>query len=92
LLGIFYWPWGNNLLVQRSKQQSRKAVLVASAGMPGFLIPIATGAPRALRLTAKSFGAKPVGSLWIGLVSQEPHPQISARTLNQARRMGWKLA
>ena len=92
LLGFFYWPWGNNLLIQRSKQQSRKAVLVASAGMPGFLIPFATGAPRALRLMAKSFGAKPVGSLWIGLVSQEPHPRLSARTLERARHMGWKLA
>jgi multimeric flavodoxin WrbA len=92
LLGFFYWPWGNNLLVQRNKRQSRKAVLVASAGMPGFLIPFATGAAKALRLAAKCLGAKPVGSLWIGLVSQEPHPRLSARTLERARHMGWKLA
>jgi multimeric flavodoxin WrbA len=92
LLGFFYWPWGNNLLVQRNKRQSRKAVLVASAGMPGFLIPFATGAAKALRLAAKCLGAKPGGSLWIGLVSQEPHPRLSARTLERARHMGWKLA
>jgi multimeric flavodoxin WrbA len=92
LLGFFYWPWGNNLLIQRSKQQSRKAVLVASAGMPGFLIPLATGAPRALRLMAKSLGAKPVGNLWIGLVSQEPHPPFTTRNRERARRLGWKLA
>jgi multimeric flavodoxin WrbA len=92
LLGFFYWPWGNNLLVQRNKRQSRKAVLVASAGMPGFLIPFATGAAKALRLAAKCLGAKRVGSLWIGLVSQEPHPRLSARTLERARHMGWKLA
>jgi hypothetical protein len=75
-----------------SKLQPRKAVLVASSAAPGFLIPFATGAARALRLTAASLGAKSVGSLWIGLVSQEPHPRLSARILNRARRMGMKLA
>jgi multimeric flavodoxin WrbA len=92
LLGYFYWPWGKNLLVQRDKRQRRKAVLVASAGMPGFLIPLATGASRALRLTAKCLGARTVGSLWIGQVANEPHPPLSARTLKQARLLGEKLA
>src|ERR1035437_8009430 len=92
LAGFVYWPWGQNGPRPRSKRLPRKAVLVASAGIPGFLIPIATGAPRALRIAAKSFGAKPVGSLWIGLVSQEPHPQFSVRNRERARRMGWKLA
>jgi len=67
-------------------------VLVASSAMPGFLIPLTTGAAKALRIAAKSLGAKPVASIWIGLVSQEPHPHLSARTLNRARHIGWKLA
>jgi FMN-dependent NADH-azoreductase len=92
LAGLIYWPWGQNAPTQRSKLLPRKAVLVASSAMPGFLIPIATGAAKALRITAKCLGAKPVGNLWIGLVSQEPQPQLSARTLKRARRMGWKLA
>jgi multimeric flavodoxin WrbA len=92
LLGYFYWPWGQNLLTQRNKLQPRKAVLVSSAGMPGLLIPVATGAPRALRLTAKMLGARPVGSLWIGLASGELHPALSASTMSKARRMGMKLA
>jgi multimeric flavodoxin WrbA len=92
LSGFFYWPWGQNAPRPRSKRQSRKAVLVASSAMPGFLIPLATGAAKALRLTAKNLGAKPVGSLWIGLVSQEPHPRLSVRTLNRARHLGMKLA
>ena len=92
LLGYTYWPWGQNAPRLRSKLQPRKAVLVASAAMPGLLIPLATGAPRALRLTAATLGAKPVGSLWIGLASHQPHPPLSARTLGKARRMGWKLA
>lgn len=92
LLGYTYWPWGQNAPRLRSKLQPRKAVLVASAAMPGLLIPLATGAPRALRLTATTLGAKPVGSLWIGLASHQPHPPLPARTLGKARRMGWKLA
>ena len=76
----------------RSKLQPRKAVLVASAGMPGFLIPIATGAARALRLAARMLGARPVGKLWIGLVAGEPKPVLSARTLERARQLGMKLA
>jgi len=92
LLGNIYWPWGQNSPRPRSKRQPRKALLVASAGMPGFLIPLFTGTAKALRLAAQSLGAKPVGSLWIGLVAGEPHPRLSARTLKRARRMGMKLA
>jgi multimeric flavodoxin WrbA len=92
LVGYFYWPWGQNLLKQRSKAQPRKAVLVTSAGMPGLLIPLATGAPRALRLTARMLGARTVGSLWVGLASGEAHPALAMRTLGRARRLGMKLA
>jgi putative NADPH-quinone reductase len=91
LLGYIYWPWGQNAPTPRSKRQPRKAVLVASSAAPGFLIPLA-GTAKALRIAAESLGAKPVASLWIGLVSQEPHPHLSARTLNRARHIGWKLA
>ncbi len=41
LLGFTYSPWGQNRPKLRSKAQPRKAVLVAVAGMPGFLIPLA---------------------------------------------------
>jgi hypothetical protein len=60
--------------------------------MPGFLIPLLTGAGNALRATAKMLRAKPVGKLWIGLSAQEPDHQLSAKDRERARRMGWKLA
>ena len=91
LLGFAFWPWGQNGPALRSVMQPRKAVLVASAGMPGFLIPLATGAPRALRLAARMLGARPVGKLWIGLTAGEARPKLSARTVERARRMGMKL-
>ncbi len=92
LVGFGYWPWGQNAPRPRVKRQPRKAVLVASSAMPGFLIPWATGAARALRLTARMLGAKPVGKLWIGLAAAQPHQPLSPGRLRRARRLGWKLA
>ncbi len=92
LLGYVYWPWGQNGPALRNKLQPRKAVLVAAAGMPGFLIPLTTGAPRALRLAARMLGAKPVGRLWVGLAAGEVHHTPSARMVERARRLGMKLA
>lgn len=92
LLGYAYWPWGQNAPRMRNKARRRKAVLIAAAAMPGFLIPLATGAARALKLTAEMVGARPVGKLWIGLAAHKPHQELSARVQERARQMGWKLA
>jgi len=92
LLGYVYWPWGQNGPTPRSKQQPRKAVLVAASGAPGFLIPLVTGAARALDITARSLGAKTVGKLWIGLAAGEPDHKPSPRTLERARQLGMRLA
>jgi len=92
LLGYAFWPWGQKAPRPRNKQRPRTSVLVASAAMPGFLIPLATGAARALRVTAAMLGAKPVGSLWIGLVAHQPHQVLSAGMAARARRLGMKLA
>jgi multimeric flavodoxin WrbA len=92
LLGFSYWPWGQNTPALRTRLQPRKAVLIASAGMPGFLIPLATGAARALRLSSQMLGARPIAKLWVGLAAGEPHHLLSKRTRQRARRIGWKLA
>jgi multimeric flavodoxin WrbA len=91
LIGFAYWPWGGMAPKARKKKATRKAVLVASSAMPGFLIPLLTGTGNALRTTAKMLSAKPVGKLWIGLSAQEPDQQLSAKNLERARRMGGKL-
>lgn len=91
LLGFAYWP-PNWMPRPRKKSLPRKAVLVASAAMPGFLIPLATGAARALRVTSKMLGAKPVGSLCIGFAALDPYHALKPRTLERARRMGMRLA
>jgi putative NADPH-quinone reductase len=92
LVGYAYWPWGQKAPRLRSKRRPRQAVLVASSAMPGFLIPLATGAARALRGAAQMLGARPVGSLWIGLAAQEPTPKLPGRVRERATRLGAKLA
>ena len=92
LVGYGYWPWGQLSPKSRSKLKPRKAVLVSSAAMPGFLIPLATGAPRALRTAAELLGAKPVGKLWIGLSAHEEHQKLSPHTRQRARQLCAKLA
>jgi len=91
LVGYAYWPWGAAAPKSRVKHPTRKAALVASSAAPGFLIPLATGAARALAATAEILGAEPVGRLWIGLAGKERCPQLSARELERARRIGLRL-
>ena len=92
LLGYCYWPWGQAAPRLRNKKLARKAVLVSSSAMPGFFIPLLTGAARALRVTAKMLGIKTVATLWIGLTGKQPDQPLSPRTLTRARRIGLSLA
>jgi hypothetical protein len=56
--------------------------------MPGFLQPLMTGAPKALRIAANSLGAKPVAKLWIGGAAQVAKPKISESASRQAHKIG----
>jgi NAD(P)H-dependent FMN reductase len=92
LIVTTYWPWGQAAPKPRNKRLTRKTVLVASASMPGFCIPLLTGAARALRITAKSLGGRTVATLWIGLTGKQRGEKLSPRTLARARRIGLSLA
>lgn len=92
LIGYTWWPWGKNLgPVIRKKIRTKKAVLVASAAVPSFFIPLSTGAPRALKVAAKMVGAKPVGKLWIGSVGSMPEETLPPKTRAKALRLGRRL-
>jgi putative NADPH-quinone reductase len=92
LLGFAYWPWGARRGPGlRDPRPARKAVLVASAAMPGPLLPLGTGAPKALKVAAAALGARPVGRLWIGLVGTQPREQLSARVQARAEALGRRL-
>jgi FMN-dependent NADH-azoreductase len=91
LVGCAYWPWGQAAPKPRAKEQRRKAVLIASSAAPGFLLPLATGAPRALRAAAQCLGARPVARLSVGRAAQSAKLQLSEEWLQRARRIGRQL-
>jgi hypothetical protein len=70
----------------------KRAVLITSAAMPSAFIPLATGAPRSLRLTARVLGAKTIGTLLIGLSARDPNPVVSPKILAKARELGHQIA
>lgn len=91
LVGAAYWPRGTNSPKLRSKSLPRKAVLIASAAAPGFLIPLTTGVPKALRVTAACLGARPVAKLWVGLAAQSAEAHLSEKVLLRAHTIGAEL-
>jgi hypothetical protein len=92
LVCFAYWPWGQAGPRMRTKIKSRRAVLIASSAMPGFLGRVFTGALRALRVTAQTMGAKPVASLHVGMIALAKDAKPPAKALRQARAVGRKLA
>ena len=87
-----YWPWGKQGgPVQRNKILSKKAVLISTSAMPGIFIPVATGAPRALKSTAWILGARPVGTLWLGLTAVHARQDLPPRAQERARKLGLRL-
>jgi len=87
-----YWPWdppGTPAL--RSKALTKRAVLVTSSAAPKLPGRLLFKAPGTLKRMAKILGAKPIGTLYVGLVmGKEPRlPQVA---VSKARALGRKLA
>lgn len=91
MLGTAYWPWGAKWPVPRSKNLPRKAVLVSSLAAPRLFIYTSTSAPKALRVTAESLGARAVARLFIGMASVEQKPKLSESIVRRAHRIGAAL-
>ena len=92
LVGFAYWPWGQMAPSVRTKRTGKRAVVITSAAMPGFLIGFATGAPRALKMIATTMGAKVIKTICVGLVAGEERPTPPARAVRKARAAGRRLA
>ena len=91
LLVYAYWPWGMFSPKYRKKKATKKAMLIASSAAPGLMGRMFYDTVKQLKMTAKTIGAKPVGSLFIGQMSQHEHPELPDRTREQVRSMVSKL-
>ncbi len=91
LVCYVYWPWGARAPRMRSKRRDKKALLVISCAMPGFLARLFTGTLRVLKSAAAALGARPVGTLIIGQVAQREKERLPRRAQSRARRLGSRL-
>lgn len=87
-----YWPWGAHAPSMRLKAGGKRAALITSSAMPSLFGRMFTGAMRALKLTAATFGAKVSGTLFIGLASAEQNPRLTPRDKRLAETLGRRLA
>lgn len=85
-----YWPWGAPAPKLR-RTVDRKAILIASSAAPGPMGRLLYATLKQLRQTARTIGAKPVGSTFIGLMSQQEHPVLPERARRQIRTLVGKL-
>jgi len=86
-----YWPWGSHAPEFRIKKATKKAILIASSAAPGFLGRLFYATLKQLKMTAKTIGAKPIGSIFIGLMSQQEHSKLPEKTQERVRTMVRKL-
>jgi len=92
-LAVFgYWPWGQNSPVyRRSKMPKKPVILVSSCAAPGLLGRLTYGTNRNLRVAAKTIGGKIVGSMVMGMVSQERKPDLPGRAERKIKTLAPRL-
>jgi len=86
-----YWPWGSHAPTHRRKNTSKRAVLIASCAAPGLMGRLFFTTLKQLKLTAKTIGAKPVGTVFVGLMSQEEAPELPESIKERVRAAAIKL-
>jgi multimeric flavodoxin WrbA len=92
LIPYGYWSWKMNFPRNRkSKSKRKKALLISSSAAPGFMGRWMFQSRKQLKATAKIIGAARVGLLFTGMIAQEPHPQLPAKSKAKAEKLAKKL-
>jgi len=86
-----YWPWGSHAPKFRKNKATKRAMLIASSAAPGLLGRFSSMTLKQLKMTAKTIGARPVGSVFIGLMSRSEHPTLPAKVQERLGTMVRKL-
>jgi multimeric flavodoxin WrbA len=86
-----YWPWGAPAPRMRREAAGKRAILIASSAAPGPMGRLFYASLKQLRQTARVIGAKPVGSTFIGLMSQQEHPVLPDRARRRVQALVGKL-
>ena len=87
-----YWPWGMHApRFRKANLPKKKAVLVSSCAAPGFIGRWLFGTYKQLNVTAQTVGAEAVGTLFTGLISDEPYAKLSARVQAKIQKLATKI-
>ena len=88
-----YWPWGAHApKFRKAHLPKKKAILVSSCAAPGFLGRWLYGTRKQLNTAAHTIGAKAVGTLFTGLISNEPHAKLPQRVQVRIKKLAGKIA
>ena len=88
-----YWPWGMHApKFRKADLPKKKAILISSCAAPGFIGRWLYGTHKQLNVAAQTVGAKAVGTLFTGLISDEPHVELSDRVQAKIRRLATKIS
>lgn len=91
MVGFAYWPWEAPGAPQiRNRAITKKVVFVTSSAAPGLLTKLFARPLKTLKTMAKLLGARPVGTLVVGLVN-EPEFHLRDKTRQAAKRLGKRL-
>lgn len=86
-----YWPWGAPAPQFRKPRATKKAVLIASCAAPGLIGRLFYATLKQLKMTAKTIGAKPVGTTFVGLIAKQERTLLPQRTRKRVQRLVGKL-
>lgn len=92
LIVYAYWPWEQNApQFRKVNVKKKKAILISSCAAPGLMGRVLYSTHKQLKMTAKTLGAQTVGSLFTGLISKEPKPQLTEKIHNKIQKLAAKL-
>lgn len=83
-----WWPWGSaSPKGRKSGLPQKPALLVASSAAPALLGRFTFSTVKQLKATARTVGARPVGTLYTGLASLQQQPSLPARSAKKAQQL-----
>lgn len=92
LVAYAYWPWDKPYPKSRkSGLVPKKAMLISSSAAPSWMGRWLYGSSRQLDMTAKTVGAKSVGTLFTGLASTEKHKRLTQKSVDRAHALAARL-
>jgi multimeric flavodoxin WrbA len=87
-----YWPWGKAAPeFRKSRADKKPAVIISSCAAPGLIGRLTHSTNRSMKIAARTIGAKVVGSMVTGLMSQEKEPVLPQRARHRARKLAPRL-